>query len=48
MLTGDGLTCADTFLDTGMHLTLSVTPTKQWRPVTRATYMAANNLMETA
>ena len=48
VLTGDGLTCAETFLDTGIHLTPSVTPTKQWRPVTGATYMAANNLMQTA
>ena len=48
VLTGDGLTCAGTFLDTGIHLTPSVTPTKQWRPVTGATYMAANNLMQTA
>ena len=48
VLTGDGLTCAETFLDTGMHLTPSVTPTKQWRPVTGATYIAANNLMQTA
>ena len=48
VLTGDGLTCAETFLDTGMHLTPSVTPTKPWRPVTGATYMAANNLMQTA
>ena len=48
VLTGDGLTWAETFLDIGMHLTRSVTPTKQWRPVTGATYMAANNLMQTA
>ena len=48
VLTGDGLTWAETFLDTGMHVTPSVTPTKQWRPVTRATYMAANSLMQTA
>ena len=48
VLTGDGLNCAETLLDTGMHLTPSVTPTKQWRPVTGATYMAANNLMRTA
>ena len=48
VLTGDGLTCAETFLDTCIHLTPSVTPTKQWRPVTRATYMAANNLMQMA
>ena len=48
VLTGDGLTCAETFRDTGMHLTPFVTPAKQWRPVTGATYMAANNLMQTA
>ena len=48
VLTGDGLALAETFRDTGMHLTPSVTPTKQWRPVTGATYMAANNLMQTA
>ena len=48
VLTRDGLTWAETFLDTGMHLTPSVTPTKQWRPVTRATYMAANNVMQAA
>ena len=48
VLTGDGLTWAETFLNTGMHVTPSVTPTKQWRPVTGATYMAANNLMQTA
>ena len=48
VLTGDGLTWAETFLDTGMHLTPFVTPTKQWRPVTGATYMAANSLMQTA
>ena len=48
VLTGDGLTCAETFLDTGMHLTPSVTPTKRWRPVTVATYITANNLMQAA
>ena len=48
ILTGDGIIWAETFLDTSMHLTPSVTPTKQWRPVTEATYMAANNLMQTA
>ena len=48
VLTGDGLTWAETFLDTAMHLTKSVTPTKQWRPVIGATYMAANSLMQTA
>ena len=48
VLTGDGLTWAETFLDTGMHLTPYVTPTKQWRPVIGATYMAANSLMQTA
>ena len=48
VLTGDGLTWAETFLDTGMHLTLSITPTKQWRLLTGATYMAPNNLMQTA
>ena len=31
-----------------MHLTPSVTPAKQWRPVTGATYVAASNLMQTA
>ena len=45
VLTGDGLTWAETFLDTGMPLTPFVTATKQWRLVTVATYMAANNLM---
>ena len=48
VLTGDGLTCAETFLDTGMHLTPSVTPAKQWRPVTGATYIAASVLIQTA
>ena len=48
VLRGDGLTCAETFLDRGMHLTPSVTPAKQWRPVTGATCMAASNLMQTA
>ena len=46
VLTGDGLTWAETFLDIGMHLTPSVTPTEQWRPVTGATYMAASTLMQ--
>ena len=48
VFTWDGLTWAETFLDTGMHRTPSVTPTKQWRPVTGATYMAANSLMQDA
>ena len=48
VLTGDGLTGAETFLDAGMHLTPSVTPAKQWRPVTGATYVAASNLLQTA
>ena len=47
-LTGDGLTWAEIFLDTGMHLTPFVNPTKQWRLVTRATYMAAKDLIQTA
>ena len=48
VLTGDGLTGAETFLDAGVHLTPSVTPSKQWRPVTGATYVAASNLLQTA
>ena len=48
VLTGDGLSGAETCLDAGMHLTPSVTPAKQWQPVTGATYMAASNLMQTA
>ena len=41
VLTRDGLSGAETFLDAGMHLTPSVTPSKRWRPVTGATYVAA-------
>ena len=48
VLTGDGLTRAETFLDAGMLLTPSVTPAKQWRPVTGATYVAASYLLQTA
>ena len=35
VLTGDGLTAAETLLDAGMHLTTSVTPAKQWQRVCR-------------
>ena len=48
VLTGDGLTGAEAFLGAGNHLTPCVTPAKQWWTVTRATYMAASNLMQTA
>ena len=47
VLKGDGLSRAETYLDAGMQLTLFVAPTKRWRPVTGATYRAANNLMQT-
>ena len=46
VVTGDGLTGAETFLDAGMHLAPSVTPAKLWRPVTGATYVAASNLLQ--
>ena len=48
VLTRDLLTGAETFLDVGMHLTPSVTPVKQWCPVTGATYVAASNQLQTA